>query len=195
MNRWYCRLEMLGFSVRSGRGGNIIRNQIIFIMLVLVTSAVPGCTFAQDKAAAYPSSKQNLDNVMVERVIDGDSLMTRPGGEKLEIRLWGIDAPEYDQPGADQAARALERLIGRKKIALSVVDHDKYGRTVALVRAKNTLINEEMVRSGNSWVHPYYCRAPICDKWLEYERQARQARLGLWNEEPIVAPWRWKSAR
>jgi endonuclease YncB( thermonuclease family) len=155
----------------------------------------PCCTFAQERAAEYPRPTKNLKDVVVERVIDGDSLMTRHHGKMLEIRLWGIDAPEYDQPGAERATRTLERLTGRKKIALSVVDQDKYGRTVALVRAGNTLINEEMVRSGNSWVHRFYCRAPICDDWLEYERQARQARLGLWNEEPAVAPWRWKSAR
>ncbi len=172
-----------------------MHNLIRLTVLVILTSVMPGCSFGRDEAARYPRADINLTDVAVERVIDGDSLMTRHRGEELEIRLWGIDAPEYDQPGADRAARMLKRLIGGNKLALSVVDHDKYGRTVALARAGNTLINEEMIRSGNSWVHPFYCREPICNDWFEYERQARQARLGLWNDEPIVAPWRWKSAR
>lgn len=74
----------------------------------------------------------------VVRVIDGDSLdVSRGDGSrgKIEVRLFGIDSPERDQPYADRARAELARLVKGKTVRLEVRDHDSYGRTVARVFA------------------------------------------------------------
>ena len=37
----------------------------------------------------------------LNQVIDGDSLIITTGKGTAEIRLYGMDAPEHPQPGAD----------------------------------------------------------------------------------------------
>ncbi|MET4185434.1 endonuclease YncB(thermonuclease family) [Bradyrhizobium sp. JR7.2] len=70
-------------------------------------------------------------------IIDGDTLEIHGA----RIRLWGIDAPESDQPcrGDDslqyrcgaKAANELDRFIQSRPVVCVPVDTDRYGRTVA----------------------------------------------------------------
>src|SRR5262245_41938746 len=70
-------------------------------------------------------------------IIDGDSF--RRG--EVEIRLYGIDAPEYrqtcrDENGRDwncgrEAARALRDLVSRRTVECTGFDADRYGRLVS----------------------------------------------------------------
>jgi endonuclease YncB( thermonuclease family) len=66
------------------------------------------------------------------RVVDGDTLAFHD----RVVRLWGIDAPEYDQLCGDwacgiDAAKALEGVADRQ-VTCTGKRHDKYGRLVAL---------------------------------------------------------------
>ena len=45
------------------------------------------------------------------RIKDGDSFLMQSKGVRYEIRLYGIDAPEYKQPGGKNALNALIKLI------------------------------------------------------------------------------------
>jgi micrococcal nuclease len=126
----------------------------------------------------------------VERVIDGDSVRVSLGGQQLEVRLAGIDAPEYQQPFGDQAKDTLTALVSNQAVRLIAQEQDRYGRTVALlVRAEDELdINAELVRQGAAWVHPKFGDP----RWFLLERQARGARRGLWGAGRPVAPWDWR---
>lgn len=118
------------------------------------------------------------------QVIDGDSL--RDGVE--EIRLHGIDAPEYRQTchRADgtryncgrQAARHLRSLIARSGAALEcrIVDTDRYDRAVAVCSAGGRELNLAMVEDG--WAVAYTDHALT---YLAAERRARGAKRGLWQ--------------
>ncbi|MEE1266296.1 MAG: thermonuclease family protein, partial [Akkermansia sp.] len=69
-------------------------------------------------------------------VSDGDSLLLElPSGERVRIRLFGIDAPEKDQEFALTARKKLTRLVYGKTIRVEVQDIDKYGRYVGKVYA------------------------------------------------------------
>ncbi len=145
------------------------------------------CCFCSSSAA------QSYKSAQVVKVIDGDSIEVNIGNKKITVRLWGIDTPEYRQPYSKAAKKETRRLLHKKTITLEVKDWDAYGRMVALVRLDNgLLVNEELVKSGYAWVHVYYCKVAICQKWKGYEQQARQERLGLWREKNPVAPWVWK---
>lgn len=112
--------------------------------------------------------------------IDGDSF--RAG--TVEIRLYGIDAPEYrqscsdggkQQPCGRLALEALSRLIRNKDVTCSIVDRDRYGREVSVCKDGALDINREMVRLG--WAVAY--RKHALD-YVAAEREAKQAKRGIW---------------
>ena len=125
-------------------------------------------------------------------VIDGDSFIVQHQKKSYEIRLWGIDAPEYDQPFASQAKKHLNSLIVGKMIWIIPKDVDKYDRLVAMAKIDKENVNSHMVGLGLAWVHRYYCRGSICDSWFEIENNARDQAIGIWSEPDPIQPWVWK---
>jgi endonuclease YncB( thermonuclease family) len=115
------------------------------------------------------------------RVIDGDSLRN---GE-LELRLFGIDAPEAKQTCNDgrgapydcgkDATRALSQLVSGKTVKCRKRDIDRYGRTVAVCEADGLEINREMVRLGWAVAYDRHSFA-----YVLAERDARNAQRGIW---------------
>lgn len=128
-------------------------------------------------------------------VRDGDSInVTNGDGVQVNIRLYGLDAPEGKQSFGYQAKKRLAQLVLRKTLQIESVDTDHYGRTVALVRLRDgTLVNEEMVRSGLAWVYGQYCqREDICASLRQAQAEARSAGRGLWTESSPMPPWQWR---
>lgn len=128
----------------------------------------------------------------VKKVIDGDSLILQQGKRNYEIRLWGIDCPEYGQPYGASARKMSRALLLSKNALVRVKNRDSYGRYVGVVYLGNFNVNEELVRQGVAWVYNHYCREPICNDWNSLQEQARLEKRGLWNEKKQVAPWKWR---
>lgn len=162
----------------------------IFTALIIIVTIFPAGSRAGRSFSEYV-----MDKAWVSNIIDGDSIIINKNRLEYEIRLWGIDAPEYDQDGADEAKFALYELIHHKHITLTVKDRDKYGRLVATAEIGNFSINEYLVKNGYAWVHVYYCRSGPCDGWYDMEKQARNRGVGLWHYEQPIPPWRWKRAK
>jgi endonuclease YncB( thermonuclease family) len=131
------------------------------------------------------------------RVIDGDSIEI--AGER--IRLFGIDAPEARQechdhagvayPCGREAARALAAAIGQRAVTCTAVEHDRYERGVAICRVDDHDLGEAMVRSGHAFDYGAHSRG----RYIAAEREAREARRGLWAgtfEHPMA--WRRRAA-
>jgi len=133
---------------------------------------------------------------LVVAAVDGDSLEVNENSRFRQIRLYGIDSPEYGQPGW-QAARALTRaLVLGQRVRVEPMDRDGYGRTVALVWCQGQLVNRELVRQGQAWVYRRYCREqPLCRELDGLEQAARRAGLGLWRERAPEPPWAWRRHR
>jgi endonuclease YncB( thermonuclease family) len=122
------------------------------------------------------------------QVVDGDSL--RKGD--TDIRLYGIDAPEYRQNCFDksrieyacgkQAANTLRGLVKGHQVTCSSIDTDRYGRAVSVCKINTLDLNEEMVRQG--WAVAYSKHSL---NYVGVEAEARRAKRGLWAgtfEEP-----------
>ena len=129
-----------------------------------------------------------------ERVFDGDSfVLSSSTGARIEVRLAGIDAPEKNQPYADNARAALRGLILDRNLRLEVLDVDRYGRKVARAyREPDGMdINAELVRRGHAWV---YRRRAYDVSLYDLERAAREGKRGLWAlpESEREPPWRWR---
>ena len=90
----------------------------------------------------------------VSKVLDGDTFTL--SGESRRIRVWGLDAPEWNHQGGSTATSTLRSLISGKQLRCAVLDVDRYGRLVAQCLLPNGRdIAAEMIRSGTA---TEYCR-------------------------------------
>lgn len=158
---------------------------------VLVQFFTYETVYGQSKPSVYTAENVSFYGVL-HYLSDGDSFVVKKNNTNVTIRLWGIDAPEYDQPHSRASKDALERLLSKKRLRIIPKDVDKYGRTVAIVEVENIIVNSNMVANGNAWVHPYYCLEPVCDLWYGQEDKARSANIGLWSGDTVIEPWVWK---
>ncbi len=129
----------------------------------------------------------------VVSVIDGDSILVdRAGHGKVEVRLYGIDAPESHQPSGRAARKNLALLAAGRTVTVEAVTIDSYGRTVAIVRNPGICLNEKMVGAGYAWVYRNFCRKSFCRDWLVLEEEAKRSGKGLWHNPAPVPPWEWR---
>lgn len=84
---------------------------------------------------------------MVREVIDGDTFVL---GNGQKIRMLGIDAPNREYCGGEEARKLLINLIMGKRVKPQNLQVDPFKRILALVYIDNNLINEKMLESG--WV-------------------------------------------
>lgn len=81
------------------------------------------------------------------RIVDGDTFYIE--GVDTRIRLWGVDAPERDEAGFDEASAMLESLAGGETLSCEHMDRDRYGRIVARCRLGDGVdLSEAMIKSG-----------------------------------------------
>ncbi len=129
----------------------------------------------------------------VYQVLDGDSIRVRRGKTSVEVRLYGVDAPEYDQPYGSAARKYVTAQIQGKRVTVTPKDTDHYGRTVAWVEGNGKSVNEGLVQNGYAWVYTRYCIDKIrCNTLKKLEWKARRAGRGLWGPGDQIPPWKWK---
>jgi len=125
--------------------------------------------------------------------VDGDSLkIFRPGHGEVETRLYGIDAPEFNQAFGRAAKKHLASLLNRQQVEVETLDQDGYGRPVVIIWKSGLNANEKIVRDGYAWVYRRYCKKPFCKDWLMLESNAREEELGLWQQVQPVPPWEFR---
>lgn len=132
------------------------------------------------------------DGYFIARVIDGDSLIAEKNGERIEVRIAGIDSPEFGQPFADKAKEAAEKLCLHQLATLKRFDTDRYGRFVCSVVVDDVDIAEELVSLGFAWHFKKYSGSARLD---EREQTAREQRKGLWSAPRPIPPWEWRAKK
>lgn len=114
---------------------------------------------------------------------DGDTLSMTG----IVIRLYGIDAPEYNQTctrsgsawGCGKEASAkLAALVSGQSVQCIQRDMDSYGRTVATCRAGSVDLSAAMVDAGLAIALPHFTT-----QYVSNEARARDRRIGIWDSE------------
>jgi micrococcal nuclease len=125
---------------------------------------------------------------VVERVIDGDTVVLTTLGT---VRLIGVDTPETVDPRKPvqhygvESAEFLRRLTQGRPVRVEYDRQrsDKYRRTLAYVFLDDgSFVNLEIVRRGFGHAYVQYPFQHI-EAFRSAERDARQARRGLWADE------------
>ena len=173
------------------------RNRPICTCLLVLACAVVSC-MADVTRPSPPGTRYDGpgERATVVSVVDGDTIRATVGNEVALVRYIGIDAPETGHSDgtpewlADEATDANRGLVEGQEIYLEkdVSETDRYGRLLRYIFLEDgTFVNAELVRLGYAEARAY---APDVGRQAyldEMERQAREARRGLWGPRPTTS--------
>lgn len=159
-----------------------MRHLLVSVLFVLLSPCL---------CAAWPAK--------VLSVQDGDTITVAPSGDAstpVSVRLYGIDAPESEQPGGHESTAFLCSVLpAGADVQIIPYGTDRYGRSLGLVSRGKRVVNAELVRSGHAWVYPQYCKAKFCRSWYRLQKEAKARGLGLWTEGSPLPPWKWRKSQ
>jgi endonuclease YncB( thermonuclease family) len=121
---------------------------------VLAGTVVLGLVFAASQASAWPA--------MAEVCHDGDTCtVVTDSGQRIHIRLHGVDAPELNQPYGPQARRLINSLVAGQRVDVRPTGDTSFSRTVAdLVLSNGRDVGSTMITGGYAWVEPRWNHDP-----------------------------------
>ena len=129
----------------------------------------------------------------VRYTMDGDSIQSSDG---TTIRLYGIDAPEFEQlcytnnkkwKCGRESKQKLHAFVKNKQISCKLIEKDKYNRNVEDCSVDNKSINEYMVENG--WAVAY---TRYSDNYTWAELKAKNNKLGVWSADCFIEPEKWR---
>lgn len=125
------------------------------------TTTPPSTT--SSPASPTPSAEETVVEVIVEDVVDGDTIRATVDGRDERVRLLGIDAPELGRDGgadekcAQEAKRFLTSWISGSTVTLTTdpnsPERDRYDRLLAYVDIDDVDISYVMLDDG--WADLY----------------------------------------
>ena len=142
---------------------------------------------------AAPAAAQDSRSVVVQRVVDGDTVEVRPEVEGTEdVRLLGVDTPETVDPNEDveplgpQASAFTKRRLEGQRVTLVFDEErvDNFGRALAFVRlgrAGGATFNEELLRGGYAQLYVVPPNGLYEARLRRAQQEARRAGRGIWG--------------
>ncbi|WP_277959562.1 thermonuclease family protein [Frigoribacterium faeni] len=130
---------------------------------------------------------------VVDRVVDGDTVVVLVAGERERIRLIGVDTPETVKPdapvdcfGPEASAFTTAALPEGATVWLeddaSQGDADRYDRLLRYVWSPDgTMLNERLVAEGYGREDTYDDAYRYRDRFVAAEASAEASRVGLWG--------------
>ncbi len=139
----------------------------------------------------FDASAQNF-GLQELKIIDADTIHITQQGQKIKVRLYGIDAPEKKQEYGNEATTFLTTLLQGKDVFISPITKDRYGRVVAMVYVEGENVQEILLKNGLAWMYPNYCSIDVCEDWAFLQTKAKDTKKGLWQNQNPVPPWVWR---
>jgi micrococcal nuclease len=171
-------------------------------LFVVCLGALTACAPGQASPAVRPTAPvaattpgapaPSGDYLVVDRVIDGDTIVVRTPKGDVHVRLIGVDSPESVKPDTPVQCYAIAASNYTKhaltdtlvRLEYDVERYDRYGRTLAYVWVGGSMFNEELVRDGYAVVETVPPDVKYVDRFVAAERDARQHDRGLWSACP-----------
>lgn len=154
----------------------------IFSVTIFLTTKPANSQDTAFRVKSHPQFNKNFSGKAF--VLDGDSI--KVGGK--EVRLFGLDAPEYHQLCFDeknneyacgQVSRAfLVNLANGKQVECLYAEKDKYDRYLGKCSVEGISINQELVKNGMAIIYNF---TESDEKMDELEANAKKQKLGVWR--------------
>lgn len=142
-----------------------MKSKIIIIGLIVLVISISGCignsgisnhsnSDLGNNISNSPNSKISNNSLHYDasglcyHVVDGDTIDVDSVGR---IRFVGINTPEKDQQGYQEAKDFVKKMCLGKKVYLDIDDakhYDKYGRVLAVVYVNGININAALLKGG-----------------------------------------------
>ncbi|MCA5004845.1 thermonuclease family protein [Sphingobacterium bovistauri] len=131
----------------------------------------------------------------VDSLVDGDTFWVLDSkGERIKIRLIGVDAPEVKNVfrkkkhpfGAVSKGYVDSLLLSNRFVRLTfdVDSLDQYGRTLGYAYLNDgTFLNEHLIRQGYATLMTISPNIQYEEMFYEAQVYARENKLGIWKEE------------
>ncbi len=138
-------------------------------------------------ALARGQGQQELRELVVRRVVDGDTVVLSTGER---VRYIGVDTPELHHPRkpveryAREAKEFNRRLVEGKRVRLEfdVERRDKYSRLLAYVTLEDgTFVNAELLRQGYAQLLTIPPNVKYVALFRKLQQEARENKRGLWG--------------
>lgn len=130
----------------------------------------------------------------VIRVLDGDTVHIESGER---VRYLGINAPEAGQPFAAEATARNAALVRGQTVTLETDTEvrDQHGRLLAFVYVGGTSVSATLIQEGLAHVLLIPPNGKHAEYLLKLQREAREARRGIWGPAGIRGPFKIVTVR
>jgi len=130
-----------------------------------------------------PQTSPTQQKLTVVEVTDGDTLKL---SDSKVFRLYGVNAPEKNEPYFKESVEFTKSLVLNKEITFEQEEkyrEDKFGRLLGYVFVDEKHLNLELVKAGLAKVVLYEKRAKIKyqDELLGAENEAKIKKIGIWS--------------
>jgi micrococcal nuclease len=180
------------------------------VLAAALLSACGGAPAAVDGPAAASGQRaegtlapqgETVGGLVVDRVVDGDTVKVELDGEYVSVRLIGMNTPETVKPdspvecfGPESSEFAKQALTGAR-VTLEFDESqgrtDQYDRALAYVwrelpDGSLSLFNLESIAGGYAFERQYGS-TPYAwkDEFVQAQQQAQDAAAGLWGACPV----------
>ena len=167
--------------------------------MLFILSACQPLTFTQTEPKTASQAKwksvheqhpfEMRDLVKVTRVIDGDTIEVERDGQKIKVRLIGVNTPETNHPqkgqqpfGQEAKSYTTKQLEGKTvQLRIDLDSYDRYQRLLAYVYlVDGTMVNEVLIREGYAQVMSVPPNDTFAKRFVSLQREAREQKRGLW---------------
>jgi len=163
------------------------KNQLILVGFLLCFIALSCGKSTSRKQSLNTKNNEVLGKVV--KILDGDTYdLLLDNKTTIRIRIEGIDAPEKGMPFGKKAKQYLGDLCQGQTIKIQKTNKDQYGRILGFsYLADGRELGKEMLKAGYAWHYKHYNSDP---ELAALEETARNAKIGLWVEQPyVIPPW------
>lgn len=163
----------------------------VLAALVLGSALQLGCSEAEQEEAqkAY----------LFEAAPDGDTLhVISADGNRLKVRIAGVDTPERGQAHWRVARSHLINLTQSGNLRLDCYKTDQYERSICRVWADGRDVAASLLEQGLAWHYKRFAseQTPVeRELYARLETEAQQSRRGLWQDPEPMNPSECRKAR
>lgn len=178
--------------VGASRAG-LVTFLVVFVALATLSAAGACGNESDPVTVATPGpgtpsvQSEFLTSVVVERVIDGSTILVSRDGETFEVRYLGIEIPDLSATAAVEQNRHL--VEGQTvELEIDVIQADASGRALRYVYVGGEMVNEVLLASGHALVSGFPDEFRYRDRLTLAQETARSLSRGVWAAGSAPTP-------
>ncbi len=171
------------------------RHRIAFTVAIIIVAGLLSF-FNRNSPEILDQPKNDPTSDLTGQVLtvaDGDTITLRVDGDRVKVRIQGIDCPERDQPFGKEAGDFVKDLVLNREVEVKSLGKDQYDRVLGEVSIDGKNLNKELLKNGYAWWYERHARDRT--DYRDLQEEAREANRGLWSDPEAIPPWEFRRNR